>query len=157
MAGRVRLLFRFILKSNQLLGALPGELACNRNVHEIELSANAFEGAIPDGSFPDSVHLLTASKNKLSGMLPMAFYNMHFIQECEMSKNMLAGPIPIWIGRLTSLRLLGVCVNRFSGTVPEGLAQFDSGWVLELALNNNRLSGSLPDWLGKISGVGYLS
>jgi hypothetical protein len=71
------------------------------------------------------------------------------IQEIVLDMNRLGGEIPSELGRLVSLRKLGLGSNSLVGTVPTEL-----GHLLELTslgLQSNYLVGSLPSHLGQLS------
>ncbi|XP_064956341.1 probable inactive receptor kinase At2g26730 [Musa acuminata AAA Group] len=67
----------------------------------------------------------------------------------------LVGPIPAGtLGRLSSLRILSLRLNRLSGPIPDDFAGLAS--LHGLYLQNNLFSGGIPSWLSQLNGLGRL-
>ncbi|KAG8043744.1 hypothetical protein GUJ93_ZPchr0458g22400 [Zizania palustris] len=105
------------LKTNALHGPIP-DLSTLTNLKALYLAGNRFSGP-----FPTSVALLRRlrsidlSGNRLSGVLPagieVAFPHLTFLR---LDVNHFNGSIPAW--NQSSLKLLNVSYNNFSGPVP---------------------------------------
>ncbi|THU59109.1 hypothetical protein C4D60_Mb03t21530 [Musa balbisiana] len=64
----------------------------------------------------------------------------------------LVGPIPAGtLGRLSSLRILSLRLNRLSGPIPDDFAGLAS--LHGLYLQNNLFSGGIPSWLSQLTGL----
>ena len=63
--------------------------------------------------------------------------------------NLLAGPIPPELGKLSGLRWLYLIGNRLSGSIPPELGHLSNLKVLNL--HGNALTGAIPPELGKLS------
>lgn len=84
----------------------------------------------------------------LTGTFPEEFANLTFLQEIDLTRNYLSGPIPASLGR-TRLVILSVLGNRLNGTIPEELG--DISTLEELVIEDNLLGGPLPQNLGRLS------
>ncbi|WZY78285.1 LOW QUALITY PROTEIN: hypothetical protein YC2023_024669 [Brassica napus] len=104
-------------------------------------------------------------------------FGMKQLSVLELSNNKLAGPIPIWLGKLESLTYLGLHGNQFNGsihvslkslshlntfdisdnlltgTIPGELISSMRNLQLNLNFSNNLLRGTIPDELGKLEMV----
>lgn len=111
------------LSRNVILGTLPSRWGHIPSLQVIDLSDNALSGTVPDfsGSFLN-VSLVTYS----------------------LANNLLSGPFPVSLSRLTSLRNLYLDGNEVSGRFPEGLSNLSNLEVLTLGLN--RMSGPIPSF-----------
>ncbi|KAM0002783.1 putative protein kinase RLK-Pelle-LRR-III family [Helianthus debilis subsp. tardiflorus] len=58
---------------------------------------------------------------------------------------------PNTIGRLTSLRILSLRVNRFSGKLPDDFANLSD--LTHLSLNNNSFSGNIPSYFSNFTNL----
>ncbi|XP_043699876.1 putative receptor-like protein kinase At3g47110 [Telopea speciosissima] len=66
-----------------------------------------------------------------------------------MGSNMIHGSIPVGIGNLISLTLLGMEGNMFTGTIPAALGTLKK--LQKLYLNYNRLSGLIPSSISNLT------
>ncbi|XP_022976686.1 probable leucine-rich repeat receptor-like serine/threonine-protein kinase At3g14840 isoform X2 [Cucurbita maxima] len=89
----------------------------------------------------------------LPGTLPPAIARLPFLQELDLSRNYLSGPIPPEWGstKLANISLLG---NRLSGPIPKELGNIST--LLELVIEVNNFSGSLPPELGNLTNLSRL-
>ncbi|XP_023765406.1 probable LRR receptor-like serine/threonine-protein kinase At1g53430 [Lactuca sativa] len=84
----------------------------------------------------------------LTGVLPEEFANLPSLQEIDLSRNYISGPIPASYGQLR-LRVLSFLGNRINGSIPEALG--DMSTLEELVVEDNFLGGPLPQNLGRLS------
>ncbi|KAG6591770.1 putative leucine-rich repeat receptor-like serine/threonine-protein kinase, partial [Cucurbita argyrosperma subsp. sororia] len=89
----------------------------------------------------------------LPGTLPPEIARLPFLQELDLSRNYLSGPIPPEWGstKLANISLLG---NRLSGPIPKELGNIST--LLELVIEVNNFSGSLPPELGNLTNLSRL-
>nr|KAJ0190107.1 hypothetical protein LSAT_V11C800404870 [Lactuca sativa] len=81
----------------------------------------------------------------LTGVLPKEFANLHSLQEIDLSRNYISGPIPASYGQLR-LRVLSFLGNRINGSIPEALG--DMSTLEEFRIDGTTLSGRIPDFIG---------
>ncbi|XP_040366479.1 probable leucine-rich repeat receptor-like serine/threonine-protein kinase At3g14840 isoform X3 [Rosa chinensis] len=95
-------------------------------------------------SFPGNVcHVQTINlmQNYLSGSIPPEWGSTK-LEFLVLSVNNLSGPIPAYLGNITTLRALALESNLFSGTIPPEMGRLINMEVLYLRANN--LTGQLP-------------
>ncbi|KAI4333512.1 hypothetical protein L6164_018306 [Bauhinia variegata] len=83
----------------------------------------------------------------LSGILPSEFGNLTYLQELDLSRNYLSGPIPKSFAKLPLLRL-SLIDNQISGSIPAELGDIIT--LESLVLEDNLLGGPLPSKLGNL-------
>ncbi|GLT30493.1 hypothetical protein SLA2020_052890 [Shorea laevis] len=71
-----------------------------------------------------------------------------FLTILWIDQNYLTGPLPAWIGNLSTLRVLALALNALSGPIPKELGNLKELTLLSIALNN--FSGTLPPELGNL-------
>ncbi|KAJ8451554.1 LOW QUALITY PROTEIN: hypothetical protein Cgig2_018188 [Carnegiea gigantea] len=86
----------------------------------------------------------------LSGVLPAEFGNLTHLQEIDLSRNYIAGPIPISLSKIP-LVILSLLGNRNSGQIPDEIGQIAN--LEELILEDNELGGPLPPNLGNLKNL----
>ncbi|KAH0877773.1 hypothetical protein HID58_065167 [Brassica napus] len=98
---------------------------------------------------------LNLSKNSLQGNLPSSLGNMKKMYFLDLSHNVLYGKLPrsLTMGA-TSLQVLSLDNNQFSGRIGDGLLNSSSMSVLDLS--NNYLTGVIPGWIGNLYGLSML-
>ncbi|KAL3612691.1 hypothetical protein D5086_003711, partial [Populus alba] len=107
----------------------------------LDLSSNFLEGSFP--IFPPSVNLLSLSKNKFTGKLPVSFCNMNSLAILDISYNHLTGQIPQCLGNLSSaLTVVNLRENQFSGSMLWNFTEECS--LTTLNLYRNQLKGEIP-------------
>ncbi|GMH28640.1 hypothetical protein Nepgr_030483 [Nepenthes gracilis] len=103
---------------------------------EIYLSANWFTGKLPS----------MVDISKLSQLTLL-----------DLSNNFLDGEVPSWLFSLSSLKVLSLGINQFSGqlTISEDVASSSSlmnrSSLMSLFLSNCNFSGPLPTWIWNIT------
>ncbi|XP_066329940.1 probable LRR receptor-like serine/threonine-protein kinase At1g53440 isoform X3 [Miscanthus floridulus] len=86
-------------------------------------------------------------RQNLSGVLPDEVVNLTYLQNLDLSRNFIQGPIPASWADLPvfNLSLQG---NRISGTLPKELGRMPK--LKSIQLEGNQLAGSIPPELGNI-------
>ena len=113
-----------ILRSNNLSGALPPELARLTRLRILSLRFNQLSGPIP----PELGQLtgltsLNLHRNRLTGPIPPELGQLNNLDLLHLDENQLTGPIPPELGRLTALTtILGLSDNQLTGPIPPSWA-----------------------------------
>ena len=144
--GNVRELW---LRSNNLKGQIPGELAQLSHLEELDLSDNEMEGPIP----PESGRLaklerLVLNNTRLTGSIPREIGQLSELKALFLHENRLTGSIPPETGLLANVEEVFLNGNRLTGSIPAELGQLTH--LKTLVLSHNQLSGSLPPELGQL-------
>ncbi|KAF2320657.1 hypothetical protein GH714_029843 [Hevea brasiliensis] len=119
------------LDYNLFHGLVPASLGNLQNLTGVNLSGNQLNGTLPD-SF--------GQLSQLSA-LDVSLYNLI---DVDLSSNFLEGPTPL---STFEIELLELSNNRFSGPIPEKLAQSMPNLVF-LSLSGNQLTGDIPVSIG---------
>ena len=97
---------------------------------------------------------LNLSKMQLSDMIPDSLRGLTNLEVLVLvgpaeGGTKLRGPIPAWLGDLTSLKCLNLADNELSGPIPPELVNLVNLDLLDLS--GNELSGPTPDELSDLS------
>ena len=112
------------LSDNSLTGPLAStHLLSMRQLEELDLSGNDFEGSVPTDVFSFSkLRILDLRANRLDGPMPSGRYTGALaLRTLSLNYNDLSGTISESIGDLTSLTHLDLAGNEFNGTMPTAL------------------------------------
>ena len=132
------------LSSNQLTGAIPGELGQLYQLMALDLSHNQLTGSIPAelgrlgqphplGLFSSTLYELHLQHNQLTGEIPTELGQLSQLRELHLQHNQLTGAIPTELGQLSQLREFSFRGNRLTGPVPTPLRHLPDVYVLNLA------------------------
>ena len=113
-------LSRLELVNNNLVGAIPSELA---NLAELDT--------------------LRLYGNSLTGQIPSELGNLSKLTVLMLWGNKLSGEIPSSLGNLPKLNSILLSDNELTGRVPTSFANFGPH-IVGVTLENNQLSGTLP-------------
>ncbi|GLU14102.1 hypothetical protein SLE2022_306910 [Rubroshorea leprosula] len=91
---------------------------------------------------------LRVNELKIQGVMAEELLAFKFLTFLKIDQNYFTGPLPAWIGNLSTLQLLSIAHNAFSGTIPKELGNLKELTVLSIASNN--FSGTLPPELGNL-------
>ncbi|KAJ6966813.1 hypothetical protein NC652_004385 [Populus alba x Populus x berolinensis] len=132
---------------------IPSFLRNQDGLVELGLSNNKIQGILP--KWISSVNLLSLSKNKFTGKLPVSFCNMNSLAILDISYNHLTGQIPQCLGNLSSaLTVVNLRENQFSGSMLWNFTEECS--LTTLNLYRNQLKGEIPASLGNCRGLKVL-
>ncbi|OVA15863.1 Protein kinase domain [Macleaya cordata] len=81
----------------------------------------------------------------------LVYIKYKFAKGWKLDQNYLTGPIPAFLGNLSSLQILSLGINALSGPVPKELGNLRN--LQLLAFGSNNLSGSLPPQLGSLTNL----
>ena len=151
--GRV---VRLSLRSNNLSGPIPPELANLDNLTHLDLSRNRLTGEIPPdlGRLAELDHL-NLSRNSLTGTIPSDLGNLANLHSLQLANNDLSGPIPSQLGNLANLQSLRLGNNDLSGPIPSQLGNLASLTFLDL--HHNDLRGRIPDSFLRLQRLEYVA
>ncbi|XP_022733184.1 receptor-like protein 12 [Durio zibethinus] len=154
------MLWLLILRSCNI-STFPEFLKSQENLEYLDLSNNKISGAVPNWLWKKSLGYLSLSNNHLSS-LDQFLHNQSLTSSqgsflrpiCKLSQlylfnasyNNLSGTIPGCLGNISTLDLLDLQGNHFSGILPN-FAEATRLWTLKVS--ENRLEGKLPKSLAK--------
>ncbi|WVY97585.1 hypothetical protein V8G54_029736 [Vigna mungo] len=137
------------LSNNNLGGSISTRFVELNALQYLDISGNNFYGLLP--SFVNSsVEFIHMSNNRFTGLSKSTFKNSS-LMILDLSYNRITSQIQDMILDLkdSSLNILILKGNNFSGHVPQHVCQLKELFILDLSSNN--LSGLLPSCLGKMS------
>ncbi|ESR42443.1 hypothetical protein CICLE_v10010967mg [Citrus x clementina] len=152
--GSLKDLVRLNFDQNELGSREIGDLnflkflANCTSLEVLGLARNSFGGEMPISIANLSTHLrrLTMGENLMHGNIPVGIGNLVNLNLLGLEGNNLSGSVPEVIGRLNKLEGLGLNVNKFSGLIPSSLGNLTI--LTRLWMEENRLEGSIPPSLG---------
>eukprot|EP00977_Amphora_coffeiformis_P003395 scaffold630_cov174-Amphora_coffeaeformis.AAC.15 len=137
----------FQFNENDLVGALPPEVALLSNLRRLEIVGKPDGGRL-SGRIPSEIGLITNLEflkirgHDLAEELPNnLFENMGSLTTLNLSSNNIPGSIPASVANLTKVLKILLNDNRFSKGLPDGIAVKS---LTDLQLQNNLLTGFLP-------------
>lgn len=147
------------------ISAFPTLLRSLTELSFLDLSENKIDGQIPNWMGEvgkDKLTYLDLCHNFISEIKQIPWKNLQYLM---LQSNLLQGPLPVPPPRLkvflvsnnqftgkiiqsicssSTLEVLDLSTNTFSGTIPECIGNFSSGLSV-LDLRNNRLNGTIPE------------
>ncbi|XP_057991623.1 receptor-like protein EIX2 [Hevea brasiliensis] len=123
----------------------PAWLRTQKEVTSLDISNASISDSIPNWfwDISSNLSLLNVSFNQLHGQLKNPLTVVPFA-DVDLSSNFLEGPTPL---STFEIELLELSNNRFSGPIPEKLAQSMPNLVF-LSLSGNQLTGDIPVSIG---------
>jgi Leucine-rich repeat (LRR) protein len=136
---------------NNLIGFIPDEISTLATLHEVVLFSNSLTGTIPSGlASLENIVTIDLRENLLSGLaFPSFITGLSRLESYRVSKNQLAGEIPLRIGSMRSINILWADNNSIFGTIPSTIGELRD--LKSLILSRNDLTGSIPSALGLIT------
>ncbi|KAF0890726.1 hypothetical protein E2562_004224 [Oryza meyeriana var. granulata] len=133
---------RLVLESSGLNGTFaPATLSRLAELRVLSLKTNALHGPIPDLSPLENLKALFLAGNRFSGPFPASVASLRRLRSIDLSGNRLSGALPAGIEvafpHLTFLRL---DVNHFNGSVPA----WNQSSLKLLNVSYNNFSGPVP-------------
>ncbi|PKA65591.1 putative inactive receptor kinase [Apostasia shenzhenica] len=119
--GKLDALQVLSLRSNDLSGIFPRDIAVLPSLRSLYIQHNNFSGNLPD-SLSSTLNSVDLSFNFFSGEIPAAIRNLSQLTSLNLENNALSGPIPDL--NLPKLRHLNVSFNNLNGSVPFSLQRF---------------------------------
>ncbi|KAM3250828.1 hypothetical protein P3L10_004898 [Capsicum annuum] len=122
-----------------------------RNLRELVIRDNPLNGILPAsiGNFSSSLKIFSASRCKLSSIVPEEIGNLTDVLGISLFGNDLTGFIPKTIGGLQKLQIFLIESNMLSGTIPDEICCLQN--IVDLSIRKNKISGPLPSCLGNVT------
>ncbi|XP_010513806.1 PREDICTED: receptor-like protein 12 [Camelina sativa] len=126
------------------------QVLVNSSVKTLGLDGNKLEGALPHP--PLSINYFSAASNRFGGDIPLSICNRSSLVILILSYNNFTGPVPTCVNNFLILNLRN---NSLEGTIPD---KFYADTPLgSLDIGYNRLTGKLPRSLLNCSALQFLS
>ncbi|XP_060194552.1 probable LRR receptor-like serine/threonine-protein kinase At1g07650 isoform X2 [Lycium barbarum] len=132
------------LRGQDLTGGLPASLAKLPFLKKIDLNRNYLSGTIPPEWAATKLEFMVISNNRLSGPIPKYIGNMTSLTIMSLETNLFNGSLPAEVGNLVSLQNLVLSANNFTGEWPVELNNLTK--LIELRISSNSFAGKLPNF-----------
>ncbi|KAJ9560803.1 hypothetical protein OSB04_005963 [Centaurea solstitialis] len=87
----------------------------------------------------------------LSGTLPSELVKLRYLQNIDLTRNVLTGTIPPEWGSMEQILIISLLANRINGSIPKELGNITT--LTTLNVEDNLMSGTLPEELGDLSRI----
>ncbi|XP_021859161.1 probable leucine-rich repeat receptor-like serine/threonine-protein kinase At3g14840 isoform X2 [Spinacia oleracea] len=131
-------------KGQSLQGVLPRSLANLSYLTTIDFSRSLLTGTIPREWTATNLEFVSVFANRLSGPIPDYVGNISTLTYLSLESNLFNGTIPPELGNLTNLSNLTLSDNSLTGSLPVELTKLNN--LTEFRLSSNNFSGRLPDY-----------
>ncbi|XP_051149897.1 probable LRR receptor-like serine/threonine-protein kinase At1g07650 isoform X2 [Andrographis paniculata] len=132
-------------KGQDLPGVLPPSLSKLRQLEGIDLNRNFLSGTIPPEWASTKLKSISVSVNRLSGPIPRYLGNITTLTYLSLETNLFSGSVPPELGNLVNLERLVLSANFLTGKLPVELAKLKN--LIEFRISSNNFAGKLPDFL----------
>ncbi|KAM3317432.1 hypothetical protein ACQJBY_035230 [Aegilops geniculata] len=145
--GNLTFLRMLNLSFNSLHGDIPASLGRLRRLQRLYLGENSFSGTIPANlSSCVSMTIMGLDNNKLGGPIAAELgEKLTSLVVISLANNSFTGLIPVSLANLSHLRYLDLSRNHLVGSIPLGLGSLQNMEKFMLAENN--LSVTLLVWI----------
>ncbi|XP_019190174.1 PREDICTED: probable LRR receptor-like serine/threonine-protein kinase At1g07650 [Ipomoea nil] len=134
------------LKGQDLQGVLPPALVKLPFLKIIDLSRNYLSGTIPPEWASIKLELISVTVNRLSGPIPKYLGNITTLTYLNLESNFFNGTVPPELGKLANLEMLILNANNLTGRLPKELNALKKLIVLRISRNN--FTGKMPSFQG---------
>ncbi|GMY05972.1 probable leucine-rich repeat receptor-like serine/threonine-protein kinase At3g14840 isoform X1, partial [Fagus crenata] len=136
--------FKSLLKGQDLDGMLPPSLVKLPYLEKIDLTRNYLSGTIPPEWASTKLEYLSITVNNLSGPIPSYLGNITTLIYMSIESNLFSGTIPPELGNLVNLTNLILSANNFTSDLPVALTNLTR--LTELRISSNNFIGRIPDF-----------
>eukprot|EP00268_Persea_americana_P030922 TRINITY_DN2_c2_g3_i1.p1 TRINITY_DN2_c2_g3~~TRINITY_DN2_c2_g3_i1.p1 ORF type:complete len:1013 (-),score=123.92 TRINITY_DN2_c2_g3_i1:291-3329(-) len=133
-----------VLKSQDLQGKLPPELAKLPSLKEIDLTRNYLNGTIPVEWGSMQLGTISLLGNRITGPIPKELWNISNLTYLNLEANMFFGDLE-GIEKLAGIKRILLSSNAFSGKLPTSLASLTS--LTDFRISDNNFTGRIPDFI----------
>ncbi|KAL4627310.1 hypothetical protein ACB092_05G157500 [Castanea dentata] len=133
-----------IFKGQDLGGVLPRSLVKLHYLTYLELSRNFLSGNIPHEWASTKLEFLYLAVNNLSGPIPSFLGDITTLRILNIENNLFSGMVPPELGKLVNMENLILSANNLSGELPVALTNLTK--LKELRISSSNFTGRMPDF-----------
>ncbi|GLT52539.1 hypothetical protein SLA2020_258740 [Shorea laevis] len=134
------------LRGHDLVGLLPRSITKLPYLKTIDLTRNYLNDTIPREWASTHLEYVSLSVNLFSGPIPDYLGNITTLRYLSLENNLFTGAIPPQLGKLTNLENLILNANNLTGELPLSLTSLSK--LTELRISSNNFTGRIPDLFG---------
>ncbi|KAF9666041.1 hypothetical protein SADUNF_Sadunf16G0187600 [Salix dunnii] len=142
--GGVCHIVAIFLKGQDLAGSLPKSIVKLPYLKNLDLWANYLSGTIPREWANTKLEILSVAVNRLTGPIPSYLGNITTLRYLNIQNNMFSGNVPLELGNLINLENITLSANNLTGELPPALANLTK---LKELLSSNNFIGRIPDFI----------
>lgn len=131
-----------MLKGQDLPGVLPPSLAKLPYIIYVDFWANYLNGTIPKEWGSTKLEVLAVGVNRLSGPIPEYLGNITSLIYLSLENNMFNGEVPASLEKLVNLEALVLNTNNLTGAIPTELSRLTK--LTQLRISSNNFVGKIP-------------
>lgn len=139
------------LKAQNLSGTLPPELSKLKYLKRVDLSRNCLTGTIPLEWSTMKLVELSLMGNLLSGPFPRVLTKITTLANLSIEGNKFSGSITPEFGRMMGLQRFHLGSNSFTGKLPAEFGKLVS--LIDMRISDNKFSGRLPDFISNWTNI----
>ncbi|KAK4589620.1 hypothetical protein RGQ29_020265 [Quercus rubra] len=132
------------LKGQDLAGVLPRSLVKLPYLKSLDLTRNFLGGNIPQEWASTKLEYLSLTVNNLSGPIPSFLGRITTLRYMNIENNLFSGMVPFELGNLVNLENLILSANNLSGELPVALTNLTK--LTELRISSNNFTGRMPNF-----------
>ncbi|XP_021802206.1 probable leucine-rich repeat receptor-like serine/threonine-protein kinase At3g14840 isoform X1 [Prunus avium] len=136
---------RIVLKGQDLAGVLPPSAAKLPYLTRVDFTRNYLTGTIPREWASTKLEYLSVNVNNLSGPIPGYLGNISTLTYMSLKNNYFSGTVPPELGKLVNLNSLILSANNLTGELPPALTNLTK--LTELRISSNNFTGRIPDFI----------
>ncbi|CAM8903740.1 unnamed protein product [Rhodiola kirilowii] len=140
-----------VLKSQNLPGFLPPELADLPFIQEIDLTRNYLNGTIPPEWGKTQLVNISLIGNRLIGSIPKEIGNISTLESLLLASNNFTGEIPATFAKLTTLTDFRLGDSSFSGKIPNFIQNWTN--LTKLVIQASGLAGPIPSGISLLTSI----
>ncbi|KAK4589473.1 hypothetical protein RGQ29_020159 [Quercus rubra] len=134
---------KLFLKGQDLYGVLPPSLVKLPYLNTIDFTRNYLSGTIPPEWASTKLEIMSITVNNLSGPIPSYLGNITTLIYMSIESNLFSGTVPPELGNLVNLENLILSANNLTGELPVALTNLTK--LTELRISSNNFVGKIPD------------
>ncbi|KAK4710939.1 hypothetical protein R3W88_005452 [Solanum pinnatisectum] len=143
-----------LLKGQDLAGVLPPSLVKLPYLKTIDVSRNYLSGTIPPEWASIKLEFMSVMVNQLSGPIPKYLGNMTTLLYMSLENNMFNGTVPKELGNMVNLQSLTLSFNNLTGKLPEEVIKLTK--LTELEIQASGFEGPVPPSISVLTGMNEL-
>ncbi|KAM1235316.1 hypothetical protein ACFX2J_004793 [Malus domestica] len=133
------------LKGQDLAGVVPPSVAKLPYLKIVDFTRNYLSGTIPSEWASTKLEYVSITVNNLTGPIPGYLGNITTLIYMSLENNQFSGTVPPELGKLVNLNNLILNANNLTGELPVALTNLTK--LTELRISMNNFTGRIPNFI----------